>query len=213
MTKEIVEEALHLKQPDGQRGQVVLQGRDSDGLEDKSVIGLVLQCKEKIIGLLKKELRIQHDEFKNQIDALIKEKEELNLELQRNLISQRQQSDMLGFSSRISDLDRHLQDFDKRFADLNNPETLKAMHRKMVELTAANETAKADIHSIQGMRRKNEERIKVLEEDLKRVTEELKAAKEALLQVFNTLFERNDEQLIEKINNIVQDTHKSTLHY
>jgi hypothetical protein len=186
---------------------------ESELPEDSRVISRVLLCKEKIITLLKKELKIQRQDFKNQIDSLIKEKEELNLELQRHLISQRQQSEVLGFSSRLSDLDKHLQDFDKRFTDLTNPEAFSLLKRKVMELTTGNENLKIENQSIQKLRKKQDERIKSLEDELKRITEELMASKEANLQVINALFERNDQTLIEKINNIVQDTHKSTLYY
>lgn len=216
MTSDIVESAFYTSKHIAMGDKNVKSNLDiinSDIPEDKSVISRILHCKEKIIALLRKELKIQRQDFKNQIDSMIKEKEELNLELQRHLINEKQMASMLGNSNRAGELEKQIQAFEQRFSDTLDIESIPALRRKIIELNTENNRYKIEIQSIQSMRRKNEEKIKRLEDELRRVTEELMGSKDALLQVFNTLLERQDQPLIEKIDRIVHEAHKPALDY
>ena len=213
MTSDIVESAFYTRKDNGPGDKPNFEAINSDLLEDKSVISRILQCKEKIIALLSKELKIQRQDFKNQIDSLIKEKEELNLDLQRHLINEKHMASMLGNSNRANDLEKQIHAFEQRFTDTLDIESIPVLRRKIIELTTENNRYKIEIQSIQSMRRKNEEKIKRLEDDVKRVSEDLMGSKDALLQVFNVLLERQDQTLIEKIDRIVHEAHKPVLEY
>lgn len=213
---EIVESALNLRKIGNSRDRINNSGLDvqnGDSQEDKNVINRVLLCKEKIIALLKKELRLQKEEFKNKIESLVKEKEELYLDLQRHLIIEKQQAQDLENSKKFPDTEKLLQYFEKKLTDSHDLNNIVILKRRIMELAAENNQRKIENEAIQSMRKRSEERTQFLEDQLKRVTEELMANKDALLQVFNILLERQDNQLIEKIDRIVHEAHKPVLDY
>jgi hypothetical protein len=190
-----------------------LEEHNGEMIEDKNVINQILQCKGKIIALLKKELKLQREELKSKIESLVKEKEELNLRLQRHLIIEREQAHELEHSKKYPDTDKLLQYFEKRLTDSQDLNNILTLKRRVMELAAEKNQLKIENEAIQSMRKRSEEKIKFLNDELKRITEELMSNKDALLQVFNILLERQDNELIEKIDRIVHEVHKPVLDY
>jgi hypothetical protein len=82
--------------------------------------------------LLFKELEIQKEDLKNQIDSLIKEKEDLTIELERCLLMKRDEICRVPDSERINELEKLVKDKEIKYLDEKN--NRMGLHESLKEL-------------------------------------------------------------------------------
>ncbi len=168
----------------------------------------LLYSKEEIIRYLKRELKVQQDDFKNQLDCLIKEKEDLQLDLHRRAIEDKQNGlDLPQPLARKADPDRLPREPDRRQPDAQakaDPlDQYRDLRRSVLELKAELTKAENENCSLHALHKKDTEKLKALDDQVSRLNEEVSATKQDLMQIFNLIFERNDRQLLEKVERII----------
>lgn len=154
---------------------------------------------------------MQQDDFKNQLDCLIKEKEELQLELHRKAIGDKEnglEASTVLHTKKISDLERHVKELEQRLQGdappkLDQFESYKELRRNVLELKAELTKVENENCSLHALHKKDTEKMKSLDELVSRLNEEVSATKQDLMQIFNIIFERNDRLLLEKVERII----------
>jgi len=147
--------------------------------------------------MLKTELKNQTESDKNQIDALIKEKEELQLELHRKHLTEKDQQ-----SPRNNiDYEKKLQE--ERSARALLVQTIENVKKALGETKAQLAKSEYSNNSLQALHKNDQEKIRLLDEDLVRTSEDLKNTKQLISNILNTAMERHDVQLIEKIERVI----------
>jgi DNA repair exonuclease SbcCD ATPase subunit len=193
--KEIEATALNIRSlgsKDKPAGQ--LQTSTSD---DPDLWRRLVGVRDQVIAMLKTELKNQTESDKNQIDALIKEKEELQLELHRKHLTEKDQQ-----SPRNNiDYEKKLQE--ERSARALLVQTIENVKKALGETKAQLAKSEYSNNSLQALHKNDQEKIRLLDEDLVRTSEDLKNTKQLISNILNTAMERHDVQLIEKIERVI----------
>lgn len=176
-------------------------------LSDTSFIEKLLHSKEEIIKYLKKELKNQQDYLKNQVDSLIKEKEEMQLELHRKTIEDKEAGNTrskipIPLAERQPNREEPEQPWNNQNQNINT-ESVKDMRRTIVEIKAEMTKLENENFSLHALHKRDAEKTKQLDEIVSRLNEEISSTKQDLMQIFNIIFERNDLQLLEKVERII----------